>query len=182
VAFEARWFASSGLRFRSEPDTFWEASECCLVHADLQRLVERREGVGARARIFVNPFVRVAYDAGTFRWLELARRWERLFVGPHLLISWLLGMPWESVRRMEKAGETVKRREWVYTGPEADATGKTPSLSQIGAYGKWQTVERTATPGGYCGYDFLLSLKPVRKKGESMWEKIPAPAGAALGT
>ena len=182
VAFEAKWFARRGLmeplRFRSEPDVFWDASECCLIHADLQRLVERREGAGSRARVFVNPYVRVAYDAGTFRWLELARRWERLFVGPHLFVSWLLGMPWGSARRLERVGDRVRRREWVYTGPEADGRGKTPPLSRVASYGRWETVERTATPGGYCGYDFLLSLKPAWKKGESMWEKIPAPPGA----
>jgi hypothetical protein len=183
VAFEAKWFARRGLmeplRFRSEPDVFWEASECCLIHADLQSLVERKEGAGARARIFVNPYVRVAYDAGTFRWLELTRRWERLFVGPHLFVSWLLRMPWESARRLERAGDRVERREWVYTGPEVDERVETPvPLSQVAKHGKWETVERTAMPGGYCGYDFLLSLKPAWKKGESMWEKIPAPPGA----
>ena len=53
TAFEARWFQDitpqitlpnvgnpgslniSPLRFRYEEDPFWEASECCLVHADL---------------------------------------------------------------------------------------------------------------------------------------------------
>jgi hypothetical protein len=42
------------LRFRAQSDLFWEASECCLLAADVQH--RNRE-----AKIFLNPFVRVIY-------------------------------------------------------------------------------------------------------------------------
>jgi hypothetical protein len=185
VAFEAKWFQRQELkrgldplRFRSEPDVFWDASECCLIHADLQHLVQQTHGKGVRADIFVNPFIRVAYDANSSAWLGLVRRFERLFVVPHVVIGWVLRMPWRSSRIHEEYGDEVSRKEWVYNGP----VGNHPSDSKVEVrdvpkYGKWENVRRNAKPGGYCGYPLLLALKNEWKPGEKKWEKINAPAG-----
>jgi hypothetical protein len=182
VAFQAKYFQNERLekgqkplRFRSEPDAFWDASECCLIHADLQDLVQ--SGPEAQsAKIFVNPYVRVAYGSGTLAWLEFSRRFERLFTIPHVLLQWILKQPWEASRRLEIPGRSVRRNEWFYTGPIEDVPSN-PGLADIPKFGSWQTMRRTATPGGYCGYDFLLALKTKWEPGEKMWEKIEAPPG-----
>ena len=72
VAFEAKWFQRSQvsdaqdaygvqlpLRFRAENDTYWNASECCLIHADLTAVSSTHEG---QTGIFMNPYIRVAYS------------------------------------------------------------------------------------------------------------------------
>jgi mannosyltransferase 1 (CAP59) len=192
VAFEAKWFQKEHLqegleplRFRAEPDVFWDASECCLIHADLDDLVQRTSGgANKEAKIFVNPFVRVAYDQASFRWLEFTRRFERLYTMPHLFISWLLGMPWYATRRLEMPGRQVNHLEWIYTGPSDSADAQSndkaasrASIADIPRYGRWEPARRTARPGGFCGYDFLLALKTEWRPGEQMWEKILAPPG-----
>jgi len=185
VAFEAKWFQRhelrrglDPLRFRSEPDVFWDASECCLIHADLQNLVQQTHGKSVKADIFVNPFIRVAYDAKSFAWLSFVRRFERLFIVPHVVIGWLLRMPWSASRIKEHSGEDVTRKEWVYNGPLGNyESEKEYGIGDISKYGQWDMVNRTARPGGYCGYPILLALKNKRKPGEKMWEKIGAPPG-----
>jgi hypothetical protein len=185
VAFEAKWFQKhqikhglDPLRFRSEPDVFWDASECCLIHADLQHLVQQTHGKGVNADIFVNPFVRVAYDVKSFAWLGFVKRFERLFTVPHVVIGWFLGMPWFSSRKFEMLGDEMARKEWVYTGPVGNHDSKTkPGLGDVHKFGKWETVKRTAKPGGYCGYPLLLALKNSWGLEERKWEKIEAPLG-----
>jgi Cryptococcal mannosyltransferase 1 len=187
VAFEAKWFQKEHikedlepLRFRAEPDIFWDASECCLIHADLQELVQQSDpDRTANAKIFANPFIRVAYDSTSHRWLEFTRKFERLYTIPHLLISWLLGMPWYATRITDIAGRQVRHLEWIYTGPIGDdpKSTKQATIADIPLYGHWEVMRRTAKPGGFCGYDFLLALKTKWEPGEQMWEKIFAPPG-----
>ena len=185
VAFEAKWFQRhelkrglDPLRFRSEPDVFWDASECCLIQADLQHLVQQTNGRGVKADIFVNPFIRVAYDAKTFAWLAFIKRFERLFVVPHVVLGWILRMPWKSARFFERTGVEVTRKEWVYNGPMGNHETSQVFLNRdVPKYGQWEDVRRTARPGGYCGYPMLLALKTNRKPGEKMWETLEAPPG-----
>ncbi|KAI5781267.1 cryptococcal mannosyltransferase 1-domain-containing protein [Geopyxis carbonaria] len=88
VAFNASYFTGeAAVRFRSEPEPWWDASECCLVHADID------------GKKYVNAFVRSAYDAQTFSWLPAVRRIEQLFVPVHRLLGVVLGMPWGGARR-----------------------------------------------------------------------------------
>jgi len=54
----------SPLRFRYELDPFWDASDCCLIHADLTYLRHGRDSTHD-SRIYTNPYVRVAYDSKT---------------------------------------------------------------------------------------------------------------------
>jgi hypothetical protein len=182
VAFEAKWFRQDTiqnglepLRFRSEPDTFWDASECCLIHADLEQLVQQSQQ--REAQIFVNPYIRVAYDAWSFSWLEFTRRFERLYVLPHMIISYFLSMPWSSSRRLEVPGQPVKHKEWTYLS-NYDMKDKAPfKLDDLRHFGTWNVKETIARPGGYCGFPFLLALKNERVPGDRYWEKIFAPKG-----
>ncbi|KAI5840965.1 cryptococcal mannosyltransferase 1-domain-containing protein [Morchella snyderi] len=75
--------------FRSEKEPYWDASECCLIHAD----------IAAANSTFINPFIRVAYSESTFGWLPAVKRIERLFLGPHWVLAKILGMPWGGQRR-----------------------------------------------------------------------------------
>lgn len=109
VAFDARWFYMSRLlqqngtqlsglaplAFRGEEEMFWEASESCLIHADIQALAQITNSSMSvdehfATGVFMNPFIRVAYSESVFRWLDLSRRFERLYVIPHQFATWLV--------------------------------------------------------------------------------------------
>ncbi|KAL8953559.1 MAG: hypothetical protein Q9222_000554 [Ikaeria aurantiellina] len=98
------------IRFRAEGDIYWEASECCLVHADLQNASNQTFG-GEDVGIYVNPFIRVAYNSWTLRWLHFMRRIERLYILPHNLINHLAGMPRFNPRRNQVGGKKKNQRE-----------------------------------------------------------------------
>ncbi|CAN9449206.1 unnamed protein product [Alternaria alternata] len=68
IAFEAAPFYKGRLLFRDSGSSLWEASECCLVHAD----------IGQPHRTFMNSRVRVAYDEWTFSWLGVTMRLQQL--------------------------------------------------------------------------------------------------------
>jgi hypothetical protein len=183
VAFEAKWFQqhqldekTRPLRFRYEMGLFWDASECCLIHADLEDLANKGGAVGTR--IYVNPFIRVAYDAKTFGWLEFSRRFERLYTIPHTIVNWLVNMPFPSLRRLELPGELVSRREWMYDGPGDEIDGPSEDLSRVSEFGHWEIVQTIASPGGFCGYQQLFVLRKKRLPGQKMWEVIDPPSRA----
>lgn len=157
--------ADSGLaiRFRAESDLYWEASECCLVHADLQHASHRTlndEDVG----IYINPFVRVAYGTRTLWWLSFTRRIEKLYTIPHSLINHVAGMPRYNPRRTETGGKRFKERVWE--SDEGSVAG-----------GSFQEVDRVAESGGYCGFRTLQLIRDTVRKGEKNWETNPVPAG-----
>lgn len=159
IDFDSR---SDGLiRFRAEPDLYWDASECCLIHADLQRAGTSYKGHGD-VGIFMNPFVRVAYDARTFKCLWFTRRFERLYTFPHQVVNRLVGLPWFNPRRTEQESAEVREKVWI------------PSRESNNG-GSFQDVSRIVTGDGYCGMRTLQVIKESPRKGEQNWEKIAAP-------
>ena len=151
------------LRFRAEPDLYWEASECCLIHADLlqaSKVVRTYKDDG----IFMNPFIRVAYDNRTFRWLRFTRRFERLYTTPHYLINLVVGLPWFNPRRTEQEGTEINGKAWV---PDSESN----------AGGSFQEMRRVAGSGGYCGMRALQVIKERPQNGEKNWETMPLPPG-----
>lgn len=101
VAIEAKWFQphmqiaeaglpakTTALRFRAEADSYWDSSECCLIHADLAELAGESE-----PGIYMNPYVRVAYAHSTLRWLPFTRRFEHLYPWIHHLVNRLSSLP-----------------------------------------------------------------------------------------
>ena len=152
------------VRFRATSDTFWEASECCLINADLQgpRGDDPYESTG----IYLNPYIRVAYDTKTLSWLAFTRRFERLYAPIHRILNWWTGMPGVNPRRTEEPGQLVVDRVWVQDYEQGNVTA-TPGV------GEWQNVQRMAQPGGFCGSRMLLGL-PDDESGES-WTHINAP-------
>lgn len=152
------------IRFRAEADLYWEASECCLVHADLLSASKAEQEPGLdTVGIYMNPYIRVAYGTWTLRWLWFTRPTEKLYIIPHSLVNHLTGLPRFDPRRTEIAGKEVQDRVWV--AEEGSAAG-----------GSFQEVGRVAGTGGYCGFRTLQLLKQRVRKGEENWETMPVPA------
>ncbi|WEW57795.1 hypothetical protein PRK78_003262 [Emydomyces testavorans] len=143
-------------RFRAETDQYWEASECCLIHADIQ-IPPHKSKDPVDTGIYMNPYIRVAYDTSTLSWLSLTRRFERLYSLPHNILNHIVGMPWHNPRREERAGEPVEQNVWV---------------SEKSSYEK---LTRTASTGGFCGSRTLQVMVSNPKKGQKNWEILPAP-------
>jgi hypothetical protein len=214
VAFEAKWFlpqperalhvteerdmaaamrpalsSGSQVRFRSLHELMWDASECCLIHSDIGALASQtpepwEDPENFDTGIYINPFIRVAYDVRSHSWLEFTRRFERLYIVAQRLVNWLVSRPPYQPRHAEQPGQTVRRREWVFDGPLQDDIdrsnlGGKALTNEIAKYGHWEDVEQIATPDGFCGGRQLLILRPQPwKVGERMWAKIKAPSGA----
>ncbi|EAS35424.3 uncharacterized protein CIMG_00778 [Coccidioides immitis RS] len=143
-------------RFRAEPDQYWDASECCLINADIQ-IPPHKSKEPIDTGIYMNPYIRVAYDTSTLSWLGLTRRFERLYSLPHNILNHLVGMPWYNPRREERAGQRVEQTVW---SPEK---------------GSYETVTRVAGTGGFCGRRALQVMIPNPKKGHKNWEMLPVP-------
>lgn len=154
---------SQPIRFRAEPDLFWDASECCLIHADLQN-INPVHAVGDDLGIYQNPFVRVAYDSRSLSWLPYTRRFERLYSLPHFIVNYLVGLPWFNPRRTEERGKKATQEVWI---PD----------SQLKSGGSFQETSKIATGGGFCGVRTLQVIKESPQNGEKNWENIPIPPG-----
>lgn len=195
TAFEAKWFQdqtrftatpptptpdpaptptpeTSPLRFRYDEDTFWESSECCLIHADLQY---RRSGEGfpQDSAIYMNPYIRVAYDTKTLSWLALTRRPERLYSLIHDMLNRAVGFPLYNPRRTEEPGQKVTDSVWEYDDP---VKAYLPNATEADLRGRWSEVERTAQPGGYCGGRNLLVINETPEQGRGKWGRIEPPS------
>jgi hypothetical protein len=164
------------LRFRHESELYWEASECCLIHADL----EARKESGFK--IFLNPYIRVAYDAHSWSWMPFTQRIERTFKILQYVVS-AIGYPEYNPRRLDVAGEISSQKRWVYgensLNGEAMRNQSVDILSKD-LSGSWQMTEEIAKPGGFCGQRRLFVMKPdlktANKKGRGKnWEKGPFP-------
>ncbi|KAL2819893.1 cryptococcal mannosyltransferase 1-domain-containing protein [Aspergillus cavernicola] len=169
VAFDARFFQlpkagpkrDHRLRFRASHDAYWEASECCLIHADIQDVPINPEEI-VDTGIYMNPFVRVAYDSRTLSWLNLTRRPERLYSLIHNLISHLAAMPHFNPRRTEVPGQRVSESSWI---PDENHDRG----------GSFQEAKRIASNDGFCGRRGLQVIVEDRKEGEAGWESLQIP-------
>jgi hypothetical protein len=167
---------ASPLRFRAQSGLFWEAAECCLINADI---LARYPGI--ESQMFVNPYVRVAYGPGTFRWQPIIQRFERMFLPGQSLLSWS-GLSLEhNPRRTEVVGRPTVVRQWQYD--RADLNGqKMRNLSgdpfaEIFLTGRWASIEEIAKPGGFCGQQRLFVMKSDLHKANAgdtgkNWEKV----------
>ncbi len=66
------------MRFRYEPEPYYDACESCLFPADVATAAAH-DGA-AETGLYVNPYVRTAYSEAILAWLPRARRLERLLV------------------------------------------------------------------------------------------------------
>ena len=157
AAQESPGNSAAPYRFRAEDDLFWHASECCLIHADIQSPDPDNTG------IFMNPFVRCAYDQTTLSWLRFTRRFERLYTPLHFLIDILASMPRSNPRRDEKPWEQVEVSVWVAN--DTSASG-----------GSFETRRRIATHSGFCGKRGLSVMKERFVAGERNYDNVRVPS------
>ncbi|KAG0647449.1 hypothetical protein D0Z07_6851 [Hyphodiscus hymeniophilus] len=190
------------LRFRSEPEPFVDSSECCLIHADIIALPTFPSISAASEKdswgdgIFMNPYVRVAYDSKSFSRIWLAKRFERLFALPQGIINRFAHMPVFNPRRAEIEGQIIQDRLWISSDigtdqridPEfgdVDNTWQGSNVAKRDTIGSgkgkefWDgeghfiDFERTAGRGGYCGVRQLLVLKEGHLvDGEGNWDNL----------
>ncbi|KIV95893.1 hypothetical protein PV10_03494 [Exophiala mesophila] len=146
-------------KFRAEQDLYWDASECCLIQADIQNPEPGNSG------IYVNPFVRVAYDTKTLSWLRFVRRFERLYTPIHFMLDILVSMPHYNPRRDEEPWQEVVENVWI----------KDEKL-RLG--GSFKDVSRLATHSGFCGRRNLAVIKENIMEGERNWESLAVPSSA----
>jgi len=196
VAFEAKWLQprmhvskidtpanitlSPALRFRSEPDTYWDSSECCLIHADLASLADDKEDPG----IYMNPYVRVTYTPAVLCWLQFTRRFERLYPWVHTFVNRISARPSFNPRREQQAGEEVLDKIWVWDAPsqrllqtlgESGVRVSQAVAAASNLNGSWQEVSRKATAGQFCGLKSLLYINEHPKVGEKPWSFADVP-------
>jgi len=143
-------------RFRAVPDLDWDASECCLIHADIINSHAQKAPADA-VGIYQNPYVRVAYGPWTLWWLPITRRFERLYTIPHTIIDRLVGLPWYNPRRMDVKGNDTKEF--------AERSGGIPTPEIVSSSGD-----------GYCGIQTLQLLRETSREGEKNWETFPVPS------
>ncbi|KAK3692321.1 cryptococcal mannosyltransferase 1-domain-containing protein [Podospora appendiculata] len=147
------------VRFRHEPEAYYDACECCLFSADLA-LVAKNEGV--QAGIVVNPYIRVAYSEKILRWLPIARRWERLLFLTFEFQSWFMPAAENPYRAVEQ-GETFEEEVWEGGG--------------------WKIKKRAGRNGLFCGVrDMQLLQREGKRPGESgsNWVNTKMPPGQTL--
>ena len=161
VAFDAKPFqAETPLRFRASEELYWDASECCLIHADIAATKSAFDTKDLG--IYMNPFVRVAYSQRTLDWLAFTRRFERLYTIPQWIINRAVGLPWYNPRRSEQARSWIERKVWV---PDYNLeTG-----------GSFQMLNRKSKGDGFCGRQGLQLLRTSHQAGEKNWEEVPVP-------
>lgn len=147
---------SAPYHFRAEQDLFWDASECCLIQADIQNPEP------GNSEIYMNPFIRVAYDTRTLSWLGFTRRFERLYTPVHFLLDIFVSAPRYNPRRDEEPWQHVEETVWV----------RDDSL-ELG--GSFQRVTRIASHSGFCGMRKLSVIKENITEGERNWETLPVP-------
>uniref|UniRef100_A0A060T787 ARAD1B17754p n=1 Tax=Blastobotrys adeninivorans TaxID=409370 RepID=A0A060T787_BLAAD len=151
VAFDGQYFQGPDpVKFRYEPEPYWDASECCLVHADILERAQVKDDMND-VGIYMNPYIRVAYDKTTFKLLKVGARFERVFSVIQGVLTTATGMPWYNCRRTERAGDKRYGLEWTEHG--------------------LVEAERVAQPGGYCG------RYGSRVRRDHKWVKAAMPEG-----
>ncbi|KAI0839915.1 glycosyltransferase family 69 protein [Hypoxylon sp. FL0890] len=150
------------VRFRYEPEVFFDACECCLFHADVAQVARKAEE--KELGIYMNPYVRVAYTEKTLSWLHWVKKWERLFSIPHALSSWVMNLPTRNPHRTVQEGELFTEEIWVGEGNT----------------GHWQLVQREGRNGMFCGVREMQAIKLDERDGDKNWENIKIPAGQVM--
>lgn len=136
---------SKPVRFRFEPEAFYDACECCLFSTDL-RQAAKQDRTGEENGIYVNPYVRVAYNEKVLNWVQIFKRWEILFRIVYEIQSWFeprVENPWREVEEGEHFTEEI----W---------DGKA-----------WKLVDRAGRSGLFCGVRGMQVLRTEnRRKGK----------------
>ncbi|OLN96285.1 hypothetical protein CCHL11_04448 [Colletotrichum chlorophyti] len=136
------------VRFRYEPEVYFDACECCLFLADVTTVADN---AGERDMgVFVNPYVRVAYRRRTLYLERFIRHWERLMALPQGIITYFSRFPTHNPHREVVEGQRFM--EEIYDSREG-----------------WKMVERTGRNGMFCGVREMQLIKEGPRDGRN-WE------------
>ncbi|KAK4180277.1 cryptococcal mannosyltransferase 1-domain-containing protein [Triangularia setosa] len=158
------------VRFRHEPGAYYDACECCLFSADLTQVAKKMGDLpapetmkGSESGIYVNPYVRVAYEEGVYKMIHVVRLWEKLIrVIYDLQTKWLEPVaqnPWRTVQE----GETFEEEIWNGNG--------------------WEVRNHTGRPGLFCGVRDMQVLRVGGKragKSGNNWANTRMPPGQKM--
>lgn len=146
------------IRFRYDEEMYLDASECCLIHADVQPVrssSEDRSDTG----VYMNPYIRTAYHHFTFNSLRWSRRLEKLNVPLSRLVNAVWGLPGYNPRRTAEVGDQVVDKVW-------DPASQT-----------FREQQRTAGVGRFCSERMFMVKKEYDAIGESSWYFYLVPSG-----
>ncbi len=136
------------VRFRYEPEPYYDACESCLFPADVVS-VAVREGA-AETGLYVNPYVRTAYTEGILDWLPKARRLERLLVPLFAFFTWFMPADEQPYRTVDE-GDLFTEEMW---------DGES-----------WQLRERRGRSGMFCGVREMQTLRRSQRiRGRNWWD------------
>ncbi|CAK7270330.1 hypothetical protein SEPCBS57363_004045 [Sporothrix epigloea] len=153
---------SAPLRFRYEPEIFFDACECCLLLADISRAASVARVPASRTGVFVNPYVRVAYDKTTLRRLRIVQRWETLFAMPQALFSRLANLPTHNPHRQVREGDTFVEEVW-----NAQANS-------------WSLETRRGRNGLFCGVREMQVMDEQPRTEDKNWVNVAIPPNQSL--
>ncbi|CAK7205835.1 hypothetical protein SEUCBS139899_008614 [Sporothrix eucalyptigena] len=153
---------SAPVRFRYEPEIFFDACECCLLLADVSRAARVAGAPPARSGVFVNPYVRVAYDWTTLGRLRIVQRWERLFSVPQAIFNYWASLPTHNPYRLVREGDTFVEEVW---------SSKAKS---------WSLETRTGRNGLFCGVREMQLIDEKPRTEDKNWANVAIPPGQAL--
>jgi len=136
------------VRFRYEPEPYYDACESCLFPADVAA-VARREGA-AETGLYVNPYVRTAYSEAILNWLPKAQRMERLILPLFTFFTWFTPDDHQPYRQTQE-GEPVQEEIW-------DGS-------------RWKMVDRVARSAMFCGVREMQTLRRIKRShGRNWWD------------
>ncbi|KAK4195196.1 cryptococcal mannosyltransferase 1-domain-containing protein [Triangularia verruculosa] len=158
------------VRFRHEPGVFYDACECCLFSADLTQAARKVGDLpdgskmmrGSESGIFVNPYVRVAYEEAVFKMIHWVRPWEKLirviYDLQYKYFEPVVQNPWRTVDEGEEFEEEV------WNGSE------------------WEVRTHVGRPGLFCGVREMqvLRLGGKRHKHGGNWVNTRMPPGQKM--
>lgn len=148
------------VRFRYEPEVFFDACECCLFLADVSTAAHKDNA--DEQGVFVNPYVRVAYEESTLKWLAVIRRWERLFPIAHRIVSYFAGLPRNNPYREVREGEPFVEERWNVGDND------------------WELVNRTGRSGMFCAVREMQVIQAEARTDDRNWEDVHMPPGQRL--
>ncbi|ORY63897.1 cryptococcal mannosyltransferase 1-domain-containing protein [Pseudomassariella vexata] len=153
---------TSPVRFRYEPEIFFDACECCLFLADVAQVARKEDA--KEVGTYVNPYVRVAYDESVLGWIPWVQRWERLFSVPQAILTYVLNLPTHNPHRTVEEQDGFMEEVWVGKGDK----------------GHWELVQREARNGLLCGVREMQLISEGVRGGDVNWENTVMPPGQTL--
>ncbi|KAK8029737.1 hypothetical protein PG993_011028 [Apiospora rasikravindrae] len=158
---------TSPVRFRYEPEVFYDACECCLFLADVTQAARQAGGQTEKELgTYVNPYVRVAYSQETLAWLPWVKRWERLLSVPQRILTPILRLPTHNPHRAVREGESFMEEVWVN--------------NEGSQGGRWQLTQRQARNGLQCGVREMQLVQQGERTNDVNWQNTKMPPGQTL--